>query len=241
MLINTVLVFTRDLLPLFILLSVLLQLSAGSKTWLLAKAMLVATALMLLITPALGSITRLVDGNGLELLFVLLLVLLLLCLLMLSVNRRYRASATLLALSLQIVICAINLVLFSLTSIGNDGATDSLWLGAVLGLGICSSISVLAYQLLAELSRFSHWWLGAMFALIAARQSSEAINLLTQTDVISQQNSLWDSSFLLAEQSELGVFFHAWFGYESTPDSIQLFGWAGTFILTLLLWRRQSR
>ena len=241
MLINTVLVFTRDLLPLFILLSVLLQLNTPAKTRLVAKALVVATALMLLITPELSSITRLAEGNGLELLFVLLMLLLLLCLLALALNWRCSNMMILLALSLQLVMCSINLVLFSLTGIGTDGAAESLWLGAVLGLGICSSIAVLAYQLLAELRRLSSWWLGVMLALIAARQGSEAISLLMQTDWISQQALLWDSSHILAEQSELGVFFHAWFGYESTPDTIQLLSWAGTFILTLLLWRRQTR
>ena len=44
-----------------------------------------------------------------------------------------------------------------------------------------------------------------------------------------------------AEQSELGVFFHAWFGYEATPDSVQLAAWAGVVVLVLVLWRRQIR
>lgn len=241
MLINTVLVFTRDLLPLFILLSVLLQLNTQSKTRLLAKAAFVASAFMLLITPVLGSITRLADGNGLELLFILLLSLLLLCLLLQTIHWRYRTVAIFAALSLQMLICAINLLLFSLTSVGIAGAAASLWLGAVLALGICSSIAVLAYQLLAELGRISRWWLGVMLALLAARQGSEVINLLSQTDLLTQQDSVWDSSSLLAEQSELGVFFHAWFGYEATPDSVQLAAWAGVFVLVLVLWRRQIR
>lgn len=241
MLINTVLVFTRDLLPLFILLSVLLQLNTQSKTRLLAKAAFVASAVMLLITPVLGSITRLADGNGLELLFILLLSLLLLCLLLQTIHWRYRTVAIFAALSLQMLICAINLLLFSLTSVGIAGAAESLWLGAVLALGICSSIAVLAYQLLAELGRTSRWWLGVMLALLAARQGSEMINLLSQTDLITQQDSVWDSSSLLAEQSELGVFFHAWFGYEATPDSVQLAAWAGVVVLVLVLWRRQIR
>lgn len=241
MLINTVLVFTRDLLPLFILLSVLLQLNTQSKTRLLAKAAFVASAVMLLITPVLGSITRLAEGNGLELLFVLLLSLLLLCLLLQTIHWRYRTVAIFAALSLQMLICAINLLLFSLTSVGIAGAAESLWLGAVLALGICSSIAVLAYQLLAELGRISRWWLGVMLALLAARQGSEVINLLSQTDLLTQQDSVWDSSSLLAEQSELGVFFHAWFGYEATPDSVQLAAWAGVVVLVLVLWRRQIR
>jgi high-affinity iron transporter len=241
MLINTVLVFTRDLLPLFILLSVLLQLNTQSKTRLLAKAAFVASAVMLLITPVLGSITRLAEGNGLELLFVLLLSLLLLCLLLQTIHWRYRTVTIFAALSLQMLICAINLLLFSLTSVGIAGAAESLWLGAVLALGICSSIAVLAYQLLAELGRISRWWLGVMLALLAARQGSEVINLLSQTDLITQQDSVWDSSSLLAEQSELGVFFHAWFGYEATPDIVQLAAWAGVFVLVLVLWRRQIR
>ncbi|MEO3878982.1 hypothetical protein [Rheinheimera fenheensis] len=241
MLINTVLVFTRDLLPLFILLPVLLQHITESKTRLLVKAGCVAVVLMLLITPVLSNITRLADGNGLELLFVLLFSLLLLSLLLQTIHWRYRTVAIFAALSLQMLICAINLLLFSLSSVGIAGATESLWLGAVLALGICSSIAVLAYQLLAELGRTSRWWLGMMLALVAARQGSEVINLLSQTDLITQQDIVWDSSTLLAEQSELGVFFHAWFGYEATPDVVQLAAWAGVLVLVLALWRRQLK
>lgn len=241
MLINTVLVVTRDLLPLFILLPVLLQLVTTSKVRLLITAMLIAVAILLLITPVLSSITRLAEGNGLELLFILLLSLLLLCLLLQTTHCRYRTVMTCVAVLLQMLICAINVLLFSLTSVGNAGASESLWLGAVLALGICTSIAVLAYQLLAELRRWSSWWLGVMLALVAARQGSEAISLLSQTDLITQQESVWDSSGFLAEQSELGVFFHAWFGYEATPDSVQLSAWVGIVVLVLMLWRRQLR
>lgn len=241
MLINTVLVLTRDLLPLFILLPVVLQLVATSKIRLLITAMFIVVAIMLLTTPVLSTITRLAEGNGLELLFILLLSLLLLSLLLQITHWRYRTAMTWVAVILQMVICAINVLLFSLTSVGNAGAAESLWLGAVLALGICTSIAVLAYQLLAELCRWSSWWLGVMLALVAARQGSEVINLLSQTDLITQQQSVWDSSGFLAEQSELGVFFHAWFGYEATPDSVQLAAWAGVVVLVLVLWRRQIR
>lgn len=234
MLINAVLVYTRELLPVLLLIAVLLQLQPKRQLSLLLYALLSSAALMLLVAPWLSVITQLFDGNGLELMFALA-QLVTLCSLLILVLRPANQFIAVLAIVSQIMLCGVNLLLYSLISTG-DSAVESLWLGAVLGLGIGISIAVLWYQLLQELERFGHGVLLLMLALIAARQASEIAVLLGQIDWLPSGQALWDSSNFISEQAEIGVFFHAWFGYEATPDLTQLGSWLLTLAVMFMLW-----
>uniref|UniRef100_A0A486XGN4 Uncharacterized protein n=1 Tax=Rheinheimera sp. BAL341 TaxID=1708203 RepID=A0A486XGN4_9GAMM len=242
MLINAVLVYVRELLPVFILLALLLHLDQQRQWQLPIQAFFIAALSMLMLAPWLGDITQLFEGNGLELLFALLLLITLVALFFVLPSCNYRHLAAMLIIVVQTLVSGINLLLYGLTSIGVDGATESVWLGAILGIGICLSVTVLCYQLLAELERMGNVIVVTMLALIAARQTSEIIVLLEQIDWLAQGQALWDTSQFITEQSALGVFFHVWFGYESTPDATQLGSWVLTFILMLIfwLWRRQK-
>ena len=234
MLINTVLVYIRELLPVLLLLATLLRLEQ-QRRWLLYS--ILCTALLLIFLPPwLNDLTQLVDGTGLELLFVVAHIITLLAISSLSVKRTLQPAAVL-AVCAQSLLCGINLLLFSLTNTGSDVAAESFLLGAVLGCGIGLSIAVLWYQLLSELQRLSRIILGIMLALIAARQSIETVTLLGQIDWLPSGGMLWDSSSVIAEQTEAGVFFPAWFGYEATPDVIQLGAWLVTVVLILMLWQ----
>lgn len=234
MLINAVLVYTRELLPVLLLIAVLLQLQPKRQLSLLLYALLSSAALMLLVAPWLSVITQLFDGNGLELMFALA-QLVTLCSLLILVLRPANQFIAVLAIVSQIMLCGVNLLLYSLISTG-DSAVESLWLGAVLGLGIGISIAVLWYQLLQELERFGDGVLLLMLALIAARQASEIAVLLGQIDWLPSGQVLWDSSNFISEQAEIGVFFHAWFGYEATPDLTQLGSWLLTLAVMFMLW-----
>ena len=76
-----------------------------------------------------------------------------------------------------------------------------------------------------------------MLALIGARQGIETVTLLGQIDMLPSGEALWDSSAVVSEHTEVGVFFQAWFGYEATPDMVQLSSWLMSFILILMLWQ----
>ncbi|WP_273024492.1 hypothetical protein [Rheinheimera sp.] len=234
MLINTVLVYIRELLPVLLLLATLLRLQHHSRRWLWQSTFL--TAVMLIVLPPwLGDITQLADGTGLEWLFILAHLSTLIALFILLAGRMN--SASVLALCAQALLCGINLLLYGLTNIGTDNSTESFWLGAVLGVGIGASIAVIWYQLMAELQRVSQFVLGLMLALIGARQGIETVTLLGQIDMLPSGEALWDSSALVSEHTEVGVFFQAWFGYEATPDMVQLGSWLMSFILILMLWQ----
>ena len=241
MLINTVLAFIRELLPVFILLAIVLQLEVKRGWQLVAQAVTLGLVITFILSLLLARLTQWFDGNGLEMLFILLQLSTLAALLLLIASSRFKQHAVKLAIVAQVALAGINLLLFALTVSSTEAATEAVWLGAVLGLGIGCSIAVLLYQLLSELARLSQLVSGLMIALIGARQMSETVALLGQMDWLTLEHKLWDSSAILAEQTEVGVFFHAWFGYEATPDAIQACAWLVIFSLMLVIWfRRRS-
>lgn len=240
MLINSVLAFIRELLPVFIMLAIVLQLELKRGWQLVAKAVTLGLIAIFILSLLLARLTQWFDGNGLELLFILLQLSTLTALLLLLVSSRFKQHAVKLAIFAQVVLAGINLLLFALTVSSTEAAAEAVWLGAVLGLGIGCSIAVLLYQMLSELARLSQLVSGLMIALIGARQISETVALLGQMDWLTLEHKLWDSSAILAEQTEVGVFFHAWFGYEATPDVIQACAWLVIFSLMLVIWFRRG-
>jgi len=58
--------------------------------------------------------------------------------------------------------------------------------------------------------------------LFASGQLNQALNLLLQIDFLPSFESVWDSNFILNENSELGYFFTALFGYEATPSLLHV-------------------
>lgn len=239
MLINTVLAFTRELLPVFILLAIVLQLPLQREWQLISQTFSLGIVTTFVLSPFLVGITQWFDGNGLEFLYIVLQLSTLAALFVLLVSPQFTRHAIAFAIGFQVVLAGINLLLFALTVSSTDAVTESVWLGAVLGLGIGCSIAVLLYQLLSEVARISHVVTGLMIALIGARQMSEIVALLGQMDWLTLEHKLWDSSAILAEQTEVGVFFHAWFGYEATPDVIQACAWFVIFSLMLVIWFRR--
>lgn len=236
MLINTVLVYIRELLPVLLLVATLLTLQHRNRHFLLRCALFTIPTLIFL-SLWLRDIMQLAEGNGLELLFVSAHLLTLTALIILSAYRGQHSFVSVVAVCAQLLVCGINLLLYGLTNISSENSTESFWLGAVLGIGIGLSIAVIWYQLLAELQRFSQAVPGVMLALIGARLGIEMVTLLGQIDWLPSGKALWDSSAIISEQTEAGVFFQAWFGYEATPDAIQLSCWLVNIAVILMLWQ----
>ena len=236
MLINTVLVYIRESLPVLLLLATLLRLPQKNRRWLL-HCVLITVFMLIFLPPWLGEITQMADGNGLELLYIAAHFCTLLALFTLCFRSQPNTVASVLAVCAQALLCGINLLLYGLTSVTADNSAESFWLGAVLGSGIGLSIAVIWYQLLSELQRVSQFVLGLMLALITARQAVETVTLLGQIDWLPSGQALWDSSAIVSEQTEAGVFFQAWFGYEATPDIVQVSCWVLSVVSMLVLWQ----
>lgn len=236
MLINTVILFLRDALPIFMLLAVLIaqvQISAKYLLLALCSGLLLAMFFILQI----DSLGGMFDGAGIEL-TLWLLHLLFYC------NVVWLAAVTLrsqgsqrqtlwLAISLMLVIIVAkgsNFLLYLQGYLSQVDALQSLFLGTLLGLGICLSVAVLLYFFVAWLrTRFGA--LAALTALLifAAGQVSNALNLLIQVDLLPNTAVVWNSGWLVADQSEYGYFFNVLFGYVATPSYLQL----GVFVMAI--------
>ncbi len=240
MLINTVVMFLQELLPALLLLSTLLVWQ-GSRLKFLLPVLLGATVFgLLLIASQFSRISDFASGSGLELLYIccyLLTFILLLLSVAFAGQPHWSARLAGLAVASLLWVNGSNLVLFLFVYQQNLFASSALLLGAALGLGIGLSVAVLWYQLQLELAGRWRMFLQLCLSLLAARQISMAVMLLVQTDWLASGPQLWNSEWLLSEESEYGHFFNALLGYEATPGLMQLVGFVAAFLL--LLW--QSR
>jgi high-affinity iron transporter len=99
----------------------------------------------------------------------------------------------------------------------------SVMAGSIIGAGIGVSVGAVFYYALLILDRRAAAVTGAvLLGLVAAGMASQATQLLIQADWLPSQYPLWDSSWLVAEQTVTGQLLYALVGYEATPTPLQL-------------------
>ena len=241
MLINAVVMFLRELLPLLLLLSMLLLWQREHWRWLLSVFAASSITGVLLLTSQFSRISAWLDGQGLELLYGALYLLTALVLgLAMYHSQRQRWSLVLAALASTglCIIHGANLVLYLWFYQRSPAESQSLWLGAAMGVGIGLSVAVLLYYLVLECQRYWRWSLPLMLALLGARQISMAVAIYIQTDWIAPGAVIWDSQQLISEQSEYGYFLNALIGYEATPGVSLLLAMVISVLGLLWLGRR---
>jgi high-affinity iron transporter len=80
-----------------------------------------------------------------------------------------------------------------------------------------------------------------LLVLLAAGLASSAAGILVQADVLpTLVDTLWDSSWLLTDESLLGRTLHILVGYTAQPGGIQMLFYAAT-VIALLVGMRLSR
>ncbi len=246
MLINTVVMLLRELLPLVVLSSLLLAwLPAGQAVGLLWRVLLLAVPLLLMQSSLVGELAALFDGQGLEIWYAICY---LACSLLLALLLRLGSAATrarlwqaALALVALLLVNGSNLALYLVLYPRQTEDSQALWLGAALGCGISLSIAVLMYHCVRELGQY--WKSAAAILLCAsgARQISAAVAIGHQLELVPGANPLWFSDGSLAEGAELGYFLNALLGYEASLSQGQSIAWCLTVLLLLALRRRESK
>ncbi|WP_419570781.1 hypothetical protein [Rheinheimera sp.] len=237
--INSLLMWLRELLPLVMLLSFALAwLQPGLRALLLPVAL--QTTLLLLpawwfLDPLLSSL----DGMGLDWSYCLLYVLGTTALLVAARYSQYRRRALSLSITVLCCIHLLNLSLFGSGLLHDDSQWQAIATGTALALGINGSIAVLWYYLLLEVSVPCRWIWRLVLALLCARQAVMAVTFATQLDVINPGPLLWDTERWLNESSELGYLLQALLGYEATPSLAQLLVFLMAS-LAVLLWMREG-
>lgn len=241
MLINTVVLLLRELLPVVLLLSLLLAANPAAMRAILLRVLWIAAPLLIVQSSQYSLLAGMWDGQGLEFWYAccyLLCAVFLSALLLQPKHHVWLAAAAVVALAL---INGSNLVLYLFLYPRELDDSQSLWLGAALGSGISLSIAVLMYHLVLELRLYWRECAAVMLCFSAARQVSAAVFILHQMDLFGGAEPVWQQHLWIDESSELGYFLNALLGYKSSPSQGQLLAWSLLLICLLVLRRRELK
>ncbi len=126
------------------------------------------------------------------------------------------------------------LFLYGIAASGHEG-WQALMAGGAIGVGLGALVSFLLYRGLvaipvSKLFAVTGW----LIALLAAGMAGQAAAILAGADLIPAWGyQLWDTSWLLPEDSIPGRALHALVGYADRPMGVQLAAWLA--VLTALV------
>lgn len=131
----------------------------------------------------------------------------------------------------------IVLFLYGVLATGTTGG--SILLGGVLGLAAGAVLSALTYfGLLALPTRHVFTVTTLLIALLAAGMAAQAVNFLYAAGWVEVLgNQMWDSSWLLPQDSLIGRMLHTLIGYTDRPTELQLITYVATLALMAALMR----
>lgn len=230
MLINTVILFLRDALPIFVLLVYLCAHLKANQLW-ASLSLLAGTILSLLYFSQIQLVANWFEGNGVELLRWLMQCIIYLLTLLLGYRllNQQKVSQNLL-LGIAAIMMALtfaakggNFMLYFAGYWQQNHMLQSMLVGTLLGLGICVSIAILLYLGAAWLRQQYGPWLTWLLLLVhATGQLTNTLPLLVQIDLISATSTFWDSQEVASNQSEIGYLLNVLVGYQASPSVTQL-------------------
>lgn len=108
-----------------------------------------------------------------------------------------------------------------------------LVIGTVIGIALGSSLGFLIYTGLIKLNvKYFFKAINFMLVLIAAGMASQAANYILALDLFNGLSAtVWDSSWLITEESSFGKILYNLLGYSSKPTEMQLV----LYILTIVI------
>jgi high-affinity iron transporter len=159
---------------------------------------------------------------------------------------------TLSALSIVVGVAVLRegseVVLFLYGIASQPGTTTaSLLLGGALGLAAGAAMSALMYYgLLAIPAHKLFRVTSGLITLLAAGMAAQAVLFLQQAGYLQVlQSTVWDTSWLLSQDSIVGRLLHTLVGYSDAPNGAQLVAYGATIVVIALLMRweqgRQAR
>jgi high-affinity iron transporter len=129
------------------------------------------------------------------------------------------------------------LFLYGILASGTSGM--ALFTGGVLGVASGAVFTALTYfGLLAIPTRYIFAVTSWLIALLAAGMASQSVQFLYSAGTINILGStVWDTSWLLTENSIFGKLMHTLIGYTSQPTQLQLIAYLATLVAMYLLVR----
>jgi len=115
--------------------------------------------------------------------------------------------------------------------------------GGIIGLAMAAALSWLLYRglVIIPISRLFSVTNG-LVALLAAGMAGQAAAILHSADLLpGWGEQLWNTSFILSDDSLLGRSLHALVGYSARPCGIQLAAWLATLAVLMAASRILSR
>ena len=135
----------------------------------------------------------------------------------------------------------IVMFLYGMLLSGQNSA--SIVSGALAGLGFGTAIGVMLYYGLLKIParhtlKVTSW----LLILLVAGLMSQCAGYLSAAGYFeSYSEALWDTSWLLSQDSIAGKTLHSLVGYSATPSSIQLIFYGATLLLILSLMRHSTK
>jgi high-affinity iron transporter len=129
------------------------------------------------------------------------------------------------------------LFLYGIAASGTTGA--ALLIGGLLGIAAGAAFTGLTYVgLLAIPTRYIFSVTSWLIALLAAGMAAQAVQFLNNAGaVVVLGRTVWDTSWLLSEDSLIGRLLHTLIGYTERPTEMQLMTYIATLFLMFLLMR----
>jgi high-affinity iron transporter len=148
------------------------------------------------------------------------------------------------ALALVVAVAVLRegfeVVLFLYAIIMQEGGSNAgIALGGGLGLVLGAGVCVLTYFGLLQIpSRHLFAATSFMIAFLAAGMASQAVTFLAQANVLTAlDHVLWDTSWLLSDESISGRALRTLVGYTAQPTAMQVVVYIGTLTVIFTLMR----
>jgi high-affinity iron transporter len=151
-----------------------------------------------------------------------------------------RSSLTALAIVVGIAVLreGSEVVLFLYGILASGGTSGAgVFLGGVIGLVLGAVVCALTYFGLLRIPQ-RHLFAATswMIAFLAAGMAAQAVLFLAQADFLTAYGTVvWDTSWLLSDESVLGRALHTLVGYSDRPTAMQLIVYVATLATMFVL------
>ena len=121
--------------------------------------------------------------------------------------------------------------------VGSQTGVVSLVTGGVVGLLLAAVMSWMLYRGLLAIPLHKLFKVtNGLIALLAAGMAGQAAAVLHAADILpSWGERMWDTSFILEDNSLVGKALHALIGYAARPPGIQVAAWVATLAMLYVL------
>lgn len=241
MLINTLFLFLREVMPVFLLSAMLLALIpfAWVRRIVVFGGYGLGVVLYVLLLPVLDPLSHSLDDAGLEIFFFTIACVQVLLfgaglVLLHDFNQRSVAACFLLMLALLTMSSLVNFLSFFTTLWMQEYDSQPLLMGLVIGAGLSASLAILLFFALYWVRKKLPLTLLVLPALFFSGHLAGAVNLLAQIGLVESAMA-WSTQSWLSDQYAIAQILSSFLGYEATPITWQVYGYLLCLVLLLII------